>query len=261
MNKKSLIGALAVGLSVLSIPTASAFAATATHDVAVEHSVWLRSGPHLYSKRIVLEPKGSTLKLDSGSTKYFYRVTDGHGRIGYVWRGTYYTQEVTVKSPSSSGIRVPYPNYVKTALPPGVTYQSWISPLAPRTDTNQQKFDAVLQVAKAQLGTPYVWGTSKDRGQNSFDCSNFTAYVYHHALGYKMSGASLTQYTSVGWRVAKSAMRPGDLLIFDRGGHCGIYIGNGEMIQEGGGLGKVGYLKVSPGSYWYNHLTVVKRMY
>ncbi len=267
MNKK-LIGALIVGTSLLGMPFVPAFAATTQHTVAVKHAVWMRVGPHLYSRKISLEGTGARLKLDLGSTKYFWHVTDSHGRTGYVWRGAYYTKELSTAATSarsstllSSGIQVPYANTVDTALPPGVTYQPSVRPLAPRNDTNQQKFDAILQVAKAQLGTPYVWGTSKDRGQDSFDCSNFTAYVYHHALGYKMSGASQTQYHKIGWPVAKSAMRPGDLLVFDHGGHVGIYIGNGRMIQEGGGLHKVGYLKVSPGSYWYNHLTVVKRMY
>ena len=76
-----------------------------------------------------------------------------------------------------------------------------------------------------------------------------------------MSRASRVQARPVGWTVPKSSMRPGDLLIDDNGRHVGIYVGNGQMIQEGGGLGKVGYLRVTPGSYWYNHITAVKRMF
>ncbi|MBX5436238.1 MAG: C40 family peptidase [Alicyclobacillaceae bacterium] len=146
-------------------------------------------------------------------------------------------------------------------LPPGVQYDASVHPLADPAASTSAKTDAVLQVARSKLGTPYIWGHNEDRGQYGFDCSNFTAYVYHHALGYRMSGASQVQARSVGWPVAKSQMRPGDLLIFDNGHHVGIYAGGGEMIQEGGGLGKVGYLQVSPGSYWYRHLTAVKRMY
>lgn len=146
-------------------------------------------------------------------------------------------------------------------LPPGVSFDASVNPLAPLNADEQAKVDAILQVAESKLGTPYVWGHSEDRGQIGFDCSNFTAYVYHHALGYRMSGSSQTQYHSVGTPVPVSQMRPGDLLVFNQGGHVGIYIGNGQMIQEGGGLKKVGYLKVSPGSYWYNHLSAVKRMF
>jgi len=146
-------------------------------------------------------------------------------------------------------------------LPPGVTYDRYIRPAAGLSATTQRKINAVLAVAKGKLGTPYIWGHNEDRGQYGFDCSNFTAYVYHHALGYRMSGASKTQYHSVGWTVSRSRMRPGDLVVFDYGRHVGIYAGNGRMIQEGGGLGRVGYLKLSPGSYWYKHITVVKRMF
>lgn len=148
-----------------------------------------------------------------------------------------------------------------TTLPPGVRYDTSIHPAANRYASIQTKENAVLRIAKSKLGTPYIWGHSEDRGQYGFDCSNYTAYVFHHALGYKMSGSSQTQYHSVGWAVSKQSMRRGDLVVFDSGRHVGIYAGNGRMIQEGGGLGKVGYLKLSPGSYWYNHITTVKRMF
>ncbi|BCJ88207.1 hypothetical protein skT53_31920 [Effusibacillus dendaii] len=61
--------------------------------------------------------------------------------------------------------------------------------------------------------------------------------------------------------MSKAEMRPGDLIIFNNGSHVGIYAGNGRVIQEGGGLKKVGYLNVSPGSSWYNNITAVKRMF
>lgn len=156
-----------------------------------------------------------------------------------------------------------------TQLPPGVHYDPYIrtylkgswhtGPIAPRNASWQQKYNAVLAVAKSQLGVPYVWGHQV--AYQGFDCSNYTAYVYKHALGYNMSGASQTQNHYVGWRVPISSMRPGDLLIFENGKHVGIYIGNGEMIEEGGGLGKVGYLSVKRGTYWGNHITAVKRMF
>ncbi|MBC9783788.1 peptidoglycan endopeptidase [Heliobacillus mobilis] len=150
---------------------------------------------------------------------------------------------------------------VNSQLPPGVKMDKTIKPLASLSASDQQKLNAVLKVAKSKLGTPYIWGHNEDRGQRGFDCSNFTAYVYHHALGYKMSTASRTQNTSVGWKVPKSQMRPGDLVIFDNGKHVGIYVGNDQVIQEGGGLGKVGYLSVASNAYWGKHITAVKRMY
>lgn len=140
-------------------------------------------------------------------------------------------------------------------------YDSSVSPLAPLKATHKAKFAAVLKVAQSKLGTPYIWGHNEDRGQYGFDCSNYTAYVYHHALGYKMSGASQVQYHSVGTPVSVKDMQTGDLVIFEKGAHVGIYVGNGKMIEEGGGLGKAGYLSMAPGTYWYNHISSVKRMF
>lgn len=146
-------------------------------------------------------------------------------------------------------------------LPPGVSIDHSIRPLAPIYDSRGQKAWAVMRVADSKIGTPYIWGHNEDRGQYGFDCSNFTAYVYHHALGYVISGSSKRQYYSVGTPTAKWNMKVGDLIIFNYGAHVGIYAGNGRMIQEGGGLGRVGFLPLSPGSYWYNHITVVKKMF
>ncbi|EPZ42391.1 C40 family peptidase [Alicyclobacillus acidoterrestris] len=148
-----------------------------------------------------------------------------------------------------------------TALPPGVTMDKQIHPEAATTATTQQKENAVLNVAKSKMGTPYIWGHNEDRGQYGFDCSNFTSYVYHHALGYKMTTSSRAQYTTVGWHEARSAARPGDLVIFDKGHHVGIYAGNNEVLQEGGGLGKVGYISIKPGSYWSKHVSAVRKMF
>ncbi|MFB5188849.1 C40 family peptidase [Alicyclobacillus fastidiosus] len=166
-----------------------------------------------------------------------------------------------VFSPSLTAAAVKYKTVAHAGhLPPGVKHVI-VKGSAFESASWQTKYNAVLRVAKSKLGTPYRWGHNEDRGQYGFDCSNYTEYVYHHALGYKFSTSSKVQGTSVGWKVAKADMRPGDLLIFDNGKHVGIYIGNNEMIQEGGGAGKVAYMKVGKGYYWHNHLTAVKRMF
>lgn len=146
-------------------------------------------------------------------------------------------------------------------LPPGVKLDSNIRATVPLNTNYQTKADAVLSIAESKMGTPYIHGHNEDRGQFGFDCSNFTSYVYHHALGYKMTSSSRRQASSVGWNISRNAMQPGDLLIFDNGRHVGIYAGNNQVIQEGGGLKKVGFLNLAPGSYWSNHLTAVKRMF
>ncbi len=277
-NFKNTFFLTAATVSALFACATPAFAAT-TNNIVVKHNAYLISAPHRYAHHITLEDAGSTLTLVLGSTRYYWHVQDNNGNDGYITRGRYWTalsngtssntnssynaQQFTSATTSSTvAYNLNNASYqTSTQLPPGVTFDPNVNAVAPLNADYQTKFDAVLLVAQSKLGTGYVWGHNEDRGQYGFDCSNFTAYVYHHALGYKMSGSSQTQYHSVGWSVPISSMRPGDLLVFNQGGHVGIYIGNGQMIQCGGGLKKVGYLKVSPGSYWYNHISAVKRMF
>lgn len=176
---------------------------------------------------------------------------------------TLHAQGHTTKLPvsqSTLAVTVQAPHTIQIP-PPGTTMDPTLHPLAGPKASQTAKFHAVLSVAISKMGTPYIWGHNEDRGQYGFDCSNFTAYVYHHALGYNMSGSSQMQYHQVGVPIATRNMRPGDLMVFDQGGHVGIFVGHGQMIEEGGGIGKVGYLSVKPGSYWGNHITVIKRMF
>jgi cell wall-associated NlpC family hydrolase len=145
--------------------------------------------------------------------------------------------------------------------PPGCEFDHNIEPTATASQPRAMKTRAVLSVAQSKIGVPYVWGHNEDRGQIGFDCSNFTAFVYHHALGYHMTTSSRGQNRSVGVPVEALDKQPGDLLIFENGKHVGIYSGNNRAIQEGGGLGKVGYLSVAPNTYWGKHITSVRRMY
>ncbi len=145
--------------------------------------------------------------------------------------------------------------------PPGVHLDPSIVPGAGVNASYSAKLAAIESVAESKLGTPYIWGHNEDRGQYGFDCSNYTEYVFHHALGYLMTTSSKGQFLYVGVKVPLSSMRPGDLIAFDSGAHVGIFIGNGQMIQEGGGLGKCGYLPLTPTSYWYHHISAVKRMF
>ncbi|QQE81489.1 C40 family peptidase [Alicyclobacillus sp. SO9] len=197
-------------------------------------------------------------------SKYTHVVTSGTGQGTQT--GTTGTSK-TVSVPKSIQQPVPAtpPQTTGSARiqlpPPGVQWDPSITPKAGRNASIQAKTNAVLSVAQSKLGTKYIWGHNEDRGQYGFDCSNYTEYVYHHALGYKFTTSSRGQYRYVGKTVPQSAMKPGDLLIFEKGKHVGIYAGNNRMIQEGGGLGKCGYLGLGANSYWAKHMTAVRRMY
>ncbi len=278
-HRMRTIQVLAGSAVLLSIPLMAtggviqkAHAATLSASMlSVKHEVYLRSQPRLWGyDRLEQLSAGTTLRVISLVNPTWFHVVTPDGQQGYVVSHPYYVEPVYETATAvaaapvatvSSGVVAPSSVTAVDNLPPGVSYDYYMSPLVSLNATRDQKFEAVLRVAKSKLGTPYIWGHNEDRGQYGFDCSNFTEYVYHHALGYLISSSSRVQAADVGTPVPVDSMLPGDLLIFDNGGHVGIYIGNGQMIEQGGGLGKVGYLRVSPGSYWYNHLTAVKRMF
>lgn len=89
--------------------------------------------------------------------------------------------------------------------------------------------EKICQYAKEFIGTPYVYGGSLP--ETGFDCSGFTKYVYAQ---FGITIPRLQQYNA-GTRVAKSDLRPGDLVFFKTGstaiGHVGIYIGYGQFIH------------------------------
>lgn len=78
----------------------------------------------------------------------------------------------------------------------------------------------IVSRAYSQLGKPYVWGAS---GPNSFDCSGFVSYCLTGS--YTRLGTTLT---FMGW-TRVSNPQPGDVVTTAT--HCGIYIGNGQMIH------------------------------
>jgi cell wall-associated NlpC family hydrolase len=82
------------------------------------------------------------------------------------------------------------------------------------------------------IGNPYVYGgTSLTNGT---DCSGFVMRVYEH-FGYSLPRTSAA-LRSVGRAVNYSDAQPGDIICYyssasPSGGHCGIYIGNGMMVN------------------------------
>ncbi len=79
---------------------------------------------------------------------------------------------------------------------------------------------SIVSRAYSQLGKPYVWGAY---GPDSFDCSGFVSYCLTGS--YTRLGTTLT---FMGW-TRVSNPQPGDVVTTAT--HCGIYIGNGQMIH------------------------------
>ena len=88
--------------------------------------------------------------------------------------------------------------------------------------------EAAVNIALAQLGTPYVWGGAAPGG---FDCSGLVSWAYAQAgLG------GLPHFTGALWNsgthiTSQSDLAPGDLVFFHGLGHVGMYIGGGNFVH------------------------------
>jgi cell wall-associated NlpC family hydrolase len=84
-----------------------------------------------------------------------------------------------------------------------------------------------LAFAKKQLGDSYRYGAT---GPNAWDCSGLTGGAWK-AAGVSLARTSQAQYRS-GKKIAKSDLKPGDLVFFYSGiSHVGIYAGGGNVIH------------------------------
>jgi cell wall-associated NlpC family hydrolase len=95
---------------------------------------------------------------------------------------------------------------------------------APRTPSLG---DRAARMALRAVGVPYRWGGASL--ESGFDCSGLVYWTYR-GLGIELPHSSYALYAR-GRRVARSRMKPGDLLFFSGLGHVGIYLGHGRMVH------------------------------
>jgi cell wall-associated NlpC family hydrolase len=88
-----------------------------------------------------------------------------------------------------------------------------------------------VQLALAQLGTPYVWGGESRAG---FDCSGLVQFSYAKA-GLALPRTAQQQYDATPHLPADAELQPGDLVFFGTGrtavDHVGIALGDGRMVD------------------------------
>ena len=99
-------------------------------------------------------------------------------------------------------------------------------------------------IAVKEVGVPYRWGGASPAG---FDCSGLVYWAYGR-LGIELPHSSYALYDQ-GRQVARSRVKPGDLLFFSGLGHVGIYIGRGRMVHAPHSGSRVQVVNLGRSSY------------
>lgn len=105
---------------------------------------------------------------------------------------------------------------------------------APAAAGNRTEADRIISIAKAQVGDRYSFAAS---GPNKFDCSGFVTYVFRQADlfdrigGKRRTVAGFYDYFARRDRADKVNRKPGDLIVWGRNKHMGIYIGDGMAVS------------------------------
>jgi len=139
--------------------------------------------------------------------------------------------------------------WVRVVTPTGQIRRLYASAVAVRTPgvaALRVTGGDVVRTAQMFVGLPYLWGGRSGFG---FDCSGLTS------LDYGAHGVTIPRDADAqvrGEAVAKSALRPGDLLFYATSGHVhhvAIYAGSGRMVQSPRTGSAVQTIEVSTASY------------
>ena len=97
-----------------------------------------------------------------------------------------------------------------------------------KTSNITKKRNAIVKLAKKEIGKPYVWGAT---GPYAFDCSGLTSYVYKNAANKILPRTTYGQITlGKTIPVSTKTLKKGDLLFWGNY-HVAIYIGHGKFVH------------------------------
>jgi cell wall-associated NlpC family hydrolase len=121
---------------------------------------------------------------------------------------------------------------------------------------SQDQANDVTLYALSLVGTPYRYGgNTPDSG---FDCSGLIGYVYQSRAGLRLP-RTVAQLQSEGQAVPREQLRTGDLVVFGRGTHAGIYVGEGRFVHAPSTGGEV-RLDPLDTRYWASQKVAFRRL-
>jgi cell wall-associated NlpC family hydrolase len=122
-----------------------------------------------------------------------------------------------------------------------------------------EKSDQLIREALAARGDRYRWGGASRGG---FDCSGFTRYLFARHAGVTLPHSASAQ-ARLGQKVAREALRPGDLLFFRtyrRGiSHVGLYIGGNQFVHAANTRRRVRVDSLNE-AYYHNRFVTARRL-
>lgn len=145
----------------------------------------------------------------------------------------------------------------RVALVLGLALACLLASVVPTAAAPSQA-DRVVRAVTARIGARYVHGAT---GPRAFDCSGLVFRAFKDAgLAKRIGGFSSAygyyqRFRRKG-RLSRVAPRVGDLVVYKKGGHIGIYVGGGKVVSallsgvkrhpvRGLNIPFTGYLRVS----------------
>jgi cell wall-associated NlpC family hydrolase len=118
-----------------------------------------------------------------------------------------------------------------------------------------------LLKALSLLGTPYKFGGNNP--EKGLDCSGFVKHVYKETADISLP-RSAAEMSEQGEQVAKSDLKPGDLVFFNTrkkpNSHVGIYAGDGTFVHASSSRTKEVTVSNIGEKYWASRFNGARRV-
>lgn len=132
---------------------------------------------------------------------------------------------------------------------------------APAIEAHEALNNEILFNAMQLSGTKYRYGGSSP--ETGFDCSGLIQYVYNKTIGVMLPRTVREMNKMDAKSVAKSELKPGDLVIFQAQkkypDHAGIYVGEGRFLHAPSSGGRVRIDELAS-NYWSKRYLGAKRV-